>query len=282
MLIKTLNHKQILNLLPDRALESHKGDFGKVLLLCGSKGYTGAAALAALGALRTGAGLVYLGVPEAIYRIEATKLLEPVVLSLSDDSGHLSVDAIVEIDNLLQGKDALLIGPGLGQSTDVKRIVEHVLTRFQGPIVLDADGINAIQTHRDILRGRTAPTILTPHAGEFERIFPEYTSNRIVDAATFAQTYGVITLLKGHHSVITDGRTCYLNTTGNPGMAVGGSGDVLAGMIVSLIGQGIAPLKATAIAAWLHGAAGDICAQEWGQYGMLPSDMLHVLPRLLK
>lgn len=282
MLIKTLDHKQVLVLLPERLPESHKGDFGKVLLLCGSRGYTGAAALAAMGALRTGAGLVYLGVPEDIYQIEAAKLLEPVVIPLLADAGHLSVTAKSEIDNLLRGKDALLIGPGLGQSSAVEEIVTHVITNFHGPIVLDADGINVMKTHRDLLRGRTAPTILTPHAGEFCKIFPEQTGNRIQDAVMFAQEYGSILLLKGNRSIITDGRTCYINHTGNPGMAVGGSGDVLAGMIVSLIGQGIRPLEAAAVAAWLHGTAGDVCAQELGQYGMLPSDMLKVLPRLLK
>jgi NAD(P)H-hydrate epimerase len=136
--------------------------------------------------------------------------------------------------------------------------------------------------HIDILRERTSPTILTPHDGEFVRIGGKLSSDRIETATALASELGVIVLLKGHRSVITDGSTCYVNTTGNPGMATGGSGDVLAGMITGLVGQGIAPLQAAACAAWLHGAAGDICAAQIGQYGMLPSDMLDVLPRLLK
>ena len=282
MLIKYLNHTDVLNILPDRPVDSHKGDFGKVLLLCGSKGYTGAGVLAAMGALRTGAGLVYLGVPEDVYSITASKLLEPIVLPLPCDNGRLSMNAEEEISRLLADKDAVLIGPGIGQSDAVCNIVRMVLNQFQGPVVLDADGINVIKNHRDILRGRTSPTILTPHAGEFLRIFPEQSGMRVTDAANFAEKFGVFLLLKGHQTIITDGRTTYINSTGNPGMAVGGSGDVLAGMIVSLIGQKVDPLIATAVAAWVHGAAGDLCASELGQYGMLPSDMLHVLPRLLK
>ena len=136
--------------------------------------------------------------------------------------------------------------------------------------------------HKDILRGRTAPTILTPHDGEFVRFGGVLECDRIASAKQLARDLGVIVLLKGHRTVITDGDTVYLNTTGNPGMATGGSGDVLAGVIVSLLGQGISPLEAAACGAWLHGAAGDICEKEIGQYGMLPSDMVNVLPRLLK
>lgn len=282
MLIRYLDHKNVQDILPDRPNNCHKGNFGKVLLLCGSRGYTGAAALCAMGALRTGAGLVYLAVPEDIYEIEAVKLWEPIVLPLPSEDGHISTDAKDKISKLLTDKDAVLIGPGLGQSEAVRDIVTMILTKHQGSVVLDADGINVLKEHKDILRGRTAPTILTPHTAEFRRICPDHTDKRIVDAATFAEEYGVILLLKGHRTIITNGRTTYVNLTGNPGMAVGGSGDVLAGMIVSLIGQGIDPLEATAAAAWLHGAAGDVCAEELGQYAMLPSDMLRVLPRLLK
>ncbi len=277
-----LTHKDVLNILPDRTAESHKGNYGKILLICGSRGYTGAAALAAMGALRSGAGLVYLTVPESIYAIEATKLWEPIVLPLNDCEGRLSHGAVDQIRILMRGKDAVLIGPGLGQSEGVLAAVKTVLEEFSGPVILDADGINVLSQHMDILRGRTNPTILTPHGGEFARIYDAATGDRIKDAIAFAVNYGVILLLKGHGTVITDGNSLYINETGNPGMAVGGSGDVLAGMIVSLVGQGIDPLKATACAAWLHGAAGDLCADDIGQYGMLPSDMLLALPRLMK
>ena len=136
--------------------------------------------------------------------------------------------------------------------------------------------------HKDILRGRTCPTILTPHDGEFARLGGVIGQDRVASAREMARELGCIMLLKGHETVITDGEEVYVNRTGNPGMAVGGSGDVLAGIIVSFLGQGIAPLEAAACGAWVHGAAGDLCAAEIGQYGMLPTDMLHVLPRLLK
>lgn len=280
--MKVLNHEQVLNILPDRKSDAHKGDFGKILLLCGSRGYTGAAYLAAMGALRSGAGLVFLGVPESIYEIEAVKLNEAIVFPLSDEGGKLSETAIPEILERLPKMDAVLLGPGLGQSKGVFEVVKTVLTKAECPVVLDADGINVIASHKDILRGRTNPTILTPHAGEFARLGGSVSRNRQAAAEERAASFGCIMLLKGSGTVITDGRNTYINPTGNPGMAVGGSGDVLSGIIVSLLGQGIEPLEAAACGAWLHGAAGDLCADEMGQYGMLPTDMVNILPRLLK
>ena len=279
---KTLDHQQVLNILPDRRIDAHKGDFGRILLLCGSRGYTGAAALAAMGALRSGAGLVYLAVPESIYAIEATKLNEAIVLPLPDQDGKLSIDALPQILKLLPNMDAVLFGPGWGQSEGNFLIAKEILQTFEGAVVVDADGINVIAKHMDIVREREAPTIFTPHPGEFARMGGDNTLDRQVAAEEFARLNGCILLLKGHNTVITDGCRTYVNPTGNPGMAVGGSGDVLAGIIASLIGQGIDPLEAAACGAWLHGAAGDICAQEIGQYGMLPTDMVEVLPRLMK
>lgn len=282
MEIVKLDKNTVLSRLPDREAAAHKGNFGKLLLLCGSRGYTGAAALAAMGALRVGAGLVYLGVPESIYAIEAVKLTEPVVFPLPDEDGMLSVEAADELSRKLDQMDAVLIGPGLGQSAGTLCTVQYILEHFRGPVILDADGINSMRSHKDILRGRTSPTILTPHEGEFCRFVGRPVENRLESARCLAADLGATIVLKGHDTIITDSRICYINTTGNPGMAVGGSGDVLAGMITGLVGQGLEPLEAAACAVWLHGAAGDICAREIGQYGMLPSDMLQVLPRLMK
>lgn len=282
MEVLQLNHAQVLSLLPDRDPWGHKGNFGKILLLCGSRGYTGAAYLAAMGALRTGAGLVFLGVPESIYAIEAVKLHEPVVFPLPDREGKLSREALGEILERLPQMDAVLVGCGLGQSEDTAAVVGKVLEQAQCPVVVDADGINVLGPHKDILRRRQYATILTPHDGEFLRFGGKLSPDRMVCAAEYARQWNSIVLLKGHETCITDGGSGYRNTTGNPGMAVGGSGDVLAGMITGLLGQGIAPLEATACAAWLHGAAGDLCAQELGQYAMLPTDLLNRLPRLLK
>lgn len=277
-----LNHVTVLKCLPDRKPDTHKGDYGKVLLLCGSTGFTGAAALAAMGALRTGAGLVYLGVPQSIYAIEAVKLTEAVVFPLADRDGMLDSSALTTILPMLERMDAVLIGPGLGISEGTEKVVSAVLRQYNGPVVLDADGINLMGLHKDILRGRTAPTILTPHAGEFVRFGGVLSEDRIASAVNLAKTLDCIVLLKGHRSVITDGRRVFVNPTGNPGMAVGGSGDVLSGIITSLLGQGLEPLSATACAAWLHGAAADRCSEQLGQYGMLPTDMLTELPRLMK
>ena len=280
-MIMELNHEAVLSILPDRAVDAHKGDFGKILLLCGSKGYTGAAYLAAQACLRSGAGLVFFGVPESIYQIEALKLNEAIVFSLPDEDGKLSAAAIPEILERLPKMDAVLIGPGLGQSEGAFQVVKKVLECAACPVVLDADGINVMGAHKDILRERTNATILTPHAGEFARLGGD-AGQRIAAAEAMAKDLGCILLLKGHGTVITDGTNTYINPTGNPGMAVGGSGDVLAGIIAALLGQGIEPLQAAACGAWIHGAAGDICAAEIGQYGMLPTDMVNVLPRLLK
>ncbi len=280
--MKELNHEKVLSILPDRDDFAHKGDFGKILLLCGSRGYTGAAALAAMGALRSGAGLVFLGVPESIYAIEAVKLTESIVFPLPDENGMLSGAAVPQILERLPRMDAVLIGPGLGQSAGTLAAVKAVLERFDGPVVVDADGINILAAHKDILRGRAASTILTPHDGEFARLGGVVGNDRAAAAENMARQLGCIMLLKGHETVITDGVETYINHTGNPGMAVGGSGDVLAGILVSLLGQGIAPLEAAACGAWLHGAAGDLCAARMGQYGMLPGDMVSALPRLLK
>ena len=280
--MKQLTHTEVLSLLPDRAETAHKGDFGKILLLCGSRGYTGAAALAAMGALRSGAGLVFLGVPESIYAIEAVKLTEAIVFPLPDAGGKLAGEAVPEILERLPQMDAVVMGCGLGQSPGAFAVVKAVLEHAVCPVVLDADGINLVAAHKDILRGRKHTTILTPHAGEFARLTGHLPENRREEAESLARELGCIPVLKGHGTVITDGTVTYINPTGNPGMAVGGSGDVLAGIIGSFLGQGLAPLEAAACGAWVHGAAGDLCAREIGLYGMLPTDLVDVLPRLLK
>ena len=271
-----------MSLLPDRNPWGHKGNFGKLLLLCGSRGYTGAAFFAAMGALRSGAGLVFLGVPESIYGIEAVKLNEPVIFPLPDAGGRLSADAVPEILTRLPQMDAVLVGPGLGQSEGTLAVVRAVLEKAECPVVVDADGINVLSAHRDLLRGRKLPTILTPHDGEFARLGGVIGEDRMSAAAALTEELGCTVLLKGHETCITDGTDGYINPTGNPGMAVGGSGDVLAGVITALLGAGLPPLEAAACGAWLHGAAGDRCAAELGQYGMLPTDMLGALPRLMK
>lgn len=262
-----------------RKLNSHKGDYGRVLLLCGSEGYTGAPVLAARAAARTGAGLIFLGVPRSVYPIVAGKLTEPMVFPLPDRNGMLSEEAIPMILNYLRKMDACLVGCGMGQSEGTRAVVQAVLQNATCPVVLDADGINVLSGHINIVRDAACPVILTPHEGEFLRIGGDL-SSRLRGAKKLSRDIGATILLKGHETLIC-GKGCYKNTCGNPGMATGGSGDALAGIILSLLGQGLSPTKAAALGAWLHGTAGDLCATRFGQMGMIPSDLIDMLPRLL-
>lgn len=279
---------QIRQLLPVRPRFSHKGDFGRVLLVCGSVGFTGAAALAARAALRTGAGLITVATPRQVWPIVAAKLDEPMVMPMAEDkAGRLSLQAAPALAQLLAKADACLIGPGLGRSEELDALVATLVGEARCPVVLDADGINAMAGHIDRLREAACPLILTPHDGEFLRLSPSAAlppadfDTRADRAMMLARQLGAVVLLKGYRTAITDGKRLYRNETGNPGMATGGSGDVLAGMLVSLLGQGLAPLEAAAAAAWLHGAAGDRCAAERGEYGMTPSDLIDAASRLL-
>lgn len=270
--------------LPRFTLESHKGDYGKCLLLCGSRGYTGAAALAAKGCLRTGAGLVYLGVPDGVYPILAGKLDEPVVFPLTENgNGRFGRMAIGEITEQLRDKDAVLVGPGMGKCYDTELLVEAVLEQACCPIVLDADGLNVLSGHIYRLDRAAAPVVLTPHEGEFRRLGGDLSHGRIAGARALAERTGAVVVLKGYRTVTAapDGRI-YINSTGNPGMATGGSGDVLSGILTCLLGQGMEPVKAAAAAVWIHGRAGDVAAGEKGMRSMLPGDMIDALSAILK
>ena len=268
--------------LPRRPRNAHKGDFGKILLICGAVGYTGAPVLAAQAAVRTGAGLVFVGVPQCVYPIIASKLTEPMISPLPDENGMLSADAVPAILERLKNCDACLIGCGLGKGDGTAAVVKAVLTHAVCPVVIDADGINVLDGHIDLLRGAACPVILTPHEGEFLRLGGSLTQGRVSGAMKLYRESGATVLLKGHRTLICGDEGLYINRCGNPGMATGGSGDVLSGIIVSLLGQGLNPTQAAAAGAWLHGRAGDLCAAEIGQYGMLPSDLIKRLPRLLK
>ena len=266
--------------LPVRQAETNKNDYGRVLAICGCKGYTGAAYFAAQAAVRMGSGVVTLAVPEAIYPILAVKLNEPVVRPLPCDAeGKFSKEALPELHHLMSRADAMLLGSGLGRSDALDAMVWDLIQTAQCPMVLDADGINALSGHIDILRKAQAPVILTPHKGEFARISGVESARSEEAAQGFAQDTGSVLLLKSHRTLLSapNGRQAR-NTTGNPGMAKGGSGDVLAGMLLSLLGQGIPAFEAACMGAWLHGAVGDRCAAEMGGYGMTPSDMLQALP----
>lgn len=280
---REMDKRDVRRLLPQRRRDTHKGDYGKVLLLCGSRGYTGAARLAAKAALRTGSGLVFLGVPEAVYPIVASGLEEPVVFPLPcDREGRFSLSAAGEILRRLPQMDAVLVGPGLGRSGELTQLLQLVLEQAEVPVVLDADGINGLAAHKDILRQRTCPLILTPHDGEFRRLCSPSGRSRREETVGLAKELGCTVLRKGYRTLVTDGKTVWRNTTGNPGMAVGGSGDVLSGILVSLLGQGVPAAEAAALGAWIHGAAGDLAASRLGEYGMLPSDLIESIPEIIK
>jgi len=272
--------------LPRRARDAHKGNFGRAYILAGSVGYTGAPVLAARGAVRTGAGLVFLGTPAPAWPVVAGKLdiAMPHPLSAGKE-GMLSVEAVEQVLERLKDCGVCLIGPGLGRSSGVAAVIRHILAETHLPVVLDADGINALEGHIDILDSRKGlVTVLTPHDGEFARLGGDLSGgDRLRAAGAFAVEHGCCLVLKGHRTITAfpDG-TAYVNTTGNPGMAKGGSGDVLAGMILSLLGQGLPPRQAVPAAVWLHGAAGDLAAAELGEYAMTAGDLAEHLPEVLK
>ena len=269
--------------LPLRPRAAHKGDFGKIFILAGSEGYTGAPVLAARAALRTGAGLVYLGVPRDIYPIVAVKCDEAMPVPLPEDCAAVLDRA--------RGCDAALIGPGLGRSPEAEGLVLSLLAGLECPVVLDADGINALCGHIDILDKRSAPTVLTPHEGEFARLTGAALPirNRLDAARDFARAHRCVLVLKGRGTVTAaPGGSVCLNASGNPGMAKGGSGDVLAGMTAALLGQKhlrgegrMGPAELAALAVCLHGLAGDRCARRMGEYAMLPGDLIEALPQVL-
>ena len=271
--------------LPRRRADSHKGDHGRCLIIAGSVGYTGAPALCARAASRTGAGLVYLGVPGAIYDIMAVKLDEEMPFPLPCDAdGRLAAGAAGEILRRAEQCDVCLIGPGLGQSEEITELVQSLVKTLKAPIVLDADGLNAVAGNPDILEKAASPLILTPHPGEFARLGGDASAgDRLGAARDFARKHRCVLVLKGHRTITSmpDG-AAYINTTGNAAMAKGGSGDVLAGMIAALIGQKLPVKDAVTTAVYLHGLAGDVCATEYGEYSVTAGDITAAIPQAVK
>lgn len=267
--------------LPRRERTAHKGDFGRVYLLAGSVGFTGAPVLAAAGALKAGAGLVTVAVPESAYPAAAAKLLCAMPKPLPERDGVVAEGALPGIFKALRTADAALVGPGLGRADTVARAV---VEEAPCPLVVDADGLNALAGHIDVIdTRRDKVTVLTPHFGEFCRLLGETPEKPEEAAQDFAKDHGCIVVLKGHRTLTAfpDGESA-LNPTGNPGMASGGSGDVLAGMLVSLLGQGFDPKWAVPAAVYLHGRAGDLAAEALGEYAMTAADLLAYLPAAMR
>ena len=278
--MERITPRLVRQMLPPRRADGHKGTFGRVYLCGGCPGYTGAPVYAGEAAVRTGSGLVFVGVPEEVYPIVAARCENAMAFPLPGDYAALL--------NRLRGCDAVCIGPGLGRAAATEARVLYLLERLQIPVVLDADGINAVSAHIDGLDGRRAVTVVTPHEGEFARLDPSFSpgagkEERERAAAAFARRHGCVVVLKGPGTIVAspDGRTLE-NATGNCGMAKGGSGDILAGMILSLLGQGAGAAEAAACAVWLHGRAGDLAAEELTAYAMTPTDLLGRLPAAFK
>lgn len=276
---KEITAQQVFGLLPRRRQDSHKGSYGKVMCLAGSARFRGAAALAAEGALRAGAGLVTLASVEPVIAAVVARCPECVFLPCRQSAGGgVSAQSGKAVLEKVRGMDVLLFGPGLGDTPDTAALLEQLGPSAGCALVLDADGLNAAAKMDALPRSPGLPLILTPHPGEMARLCglttAEVNAGREGIAAGYARAEDCVVVLKGHRTIVAgpDGEV-FVNPTGNPGLSRGGSGDILAGMIAGLAAQGLSPLDAAVCGVWLHGAAADQCAKRLGQYGMLPHDI---------
>lgn len=277
---RLLFNKAVFN-RPD---DSNKGTLGSLLCICGSYGMAGAAIMAGKAALRCGIGLLKIAVPKSIYPVCATNILESVYYPLEETSnGVISSKNSDFLLEMCEKSSAVVIGCGLSVCDDTKNLVQSVITNCEKPLVIDADALNCICNKPEILKNLKAPAIITPHPGEMARLLHSTSktvnSNRENTAIDFAKKFGVVTVLKGAGTIIAspDGEV-YINHTGNSGMATGGSGDVLSGIIGSLLAQGAAPINAAAAGVFLHGTIGDLAAEKLGKISMLPTDMIDMIP----
>lgn len=293
LMVEISDKDRVSSLIPERPRYSHKGDYGHVLIVGGSKGKIGAVIMAARACMRTGAGVVTIGVPESLMDVFQMRVTEEMTLALPDmGDGMLSFRAHKKILDFLSEKaDVLCIGPGMGVSDDLEGLITELLKSLSKPAVIDADGINSIIDYRR-LKDCNAPIILTPHPGEMARLIKrsgikmdvsDIERDRIEKARSFAKDTGVILVLKGVPTVTAspDGMAL-INPTGNPGMSSAGSGDVLTGMIGALIGQGLKPVEAAAVGVFLHGLSADIAASVKGQYSLIATDIIESIPEAFK
>jgi len=272
--------------LPRRAADAHKGHFGLALVVGGSRGMVGAVALAGMAALRGGAGLVRLAVPKTCQDTVAG--FEPSYMTTglpADDAGRIAWTAREKIAELAEAATVTAVGPGLGRSGELDLLVEWLYENLAEPMVVDADGLNALAARPEVLARPGGPRVLTPHPGEFARLLGTRNvspDERQAAAVELAGRSGVVLVLKGHRTIITDGGPPAVNTTGNPGMATGGAGDVLTGLITALACQGLAPLDAARLGVYLHGLAGDLAAEQLGEESMIASDLVRFLPNAFR
>lgn len=274
--------------IPVRREDSHKGDYGRVFVVAGSPGMTGAAFLCSQGALRAGSGLVTNGIPESLNPVMEVKLTEAMTLPLTETQNNtLGLAAKEEIVEFSKKCDVVALGPGLGSDPETRSLARKLIQEIEVPIVLDADGINALEGDLDLLKDRQSRMVITPHPGEMSKLIgkdiADIQSMREDIAKSVAEVTGAIVCLKGHRTVVAnpDGDV-YVNETGNSGMATGGMGDILPGMIASFIGQDVDDYSAGVIAVYLHGLAGDIAAEKKGQFNMIATDVLEYLSEAFK
>lgn len=275
--------------LLQRKADSHKGDYGRILILAGSSRFSGAALLCAESTLRAGAGAVTVGIPKSINSaVVKNKTKEVMTLPLPESKeGALSLTAFSKIKLFLNNSDVLIIGPGLGNHKSTYALVRKIVKGANLPMVIDADALNALNHHLEILKQHKGKVILTPHTKEMARLFgisiDFIQKNRKMVAKKYAKHYNIIIILKGHQSIITDGaRKFCINNTGNPGMATAGSGDVLSGILGAFLAQGLDAFSAAKYATHIHGLAGDIAAFDKTQIGLIASDIISRIPDALK
>lgn len=274
-------------LIPKRAEDANKGECGRVLVVAGSEGMTGAACLAARGALRCGAGLVTVAVPRSERPIVASGVQEAMTVALDECDGMIVSSSMKKILEFAKRSQAVVFGPGLGRNGDMHHILRGILSEYEGTLIIDADGLNALSKNCDILRERKCSVVITPHPGEMSRLVKktveEIQNNREAVAAEFAAEYGVAVVLKGKNTVIAgESGELKINFTGNCGMATGGTGDVLSGAVAAFAAQGLKSFDGAVLGAYIHGKAGDIAAQKLGVHGMLAGDLAECLPLAIK
>lgn len=286
--LSLLEKQTIAALLPAREFTSHKGSYGHLLIAAGSTGKTGAAALCANAAMRCGTGLVTLAVPESVNPIIEPMVTEPMTLPMPEkEKGILSDNCLNLLQIYLKSKHVLALGPGIGTQKDTIELVRHLVTATRIPMVLDADALNCIAENPGILKQKKAPTILTPHPGEMARLCGKSTAdvqeNRLETASTFAADYDTIVILKGAQTIISfPNGTSFISPTGNPGMASGGMGDVLTGMVAGFCAQGLSPENASLAGVFLHGLCGDMLKKQTADVGFLATDMIEMIPKAIQ
>ncbi|MBS4534819.1 NAD(P)H-hydrate dehydratase [Clostridium sp. D2Q-14] len=278
--------EEMKSILPNRKKNSHKGTYGRVGIIAGSMGMTGAAYLTSISALRTGSGLVYLYIPKSLNKILEIKTVETITLPLEDKNKGYFIEESYKDIHSLNNYDVLAIGPGIGQKEETRSFIIDVIENYNGKLILDADGINNLAKNTDILKCRKGITIITPHMGELSRLIDvsvkDIEKDRIQYAIDTSKKFNVITVLKGYNTIVTDGEKTYINSTGNPGMATAGSGDVLTGIISGYIAQGIEGFDACKIGVYTHGLSGDYAKEEKGEYGLIATDIINSLPKTIK